>query len=102
MAQSFRILFIAILNVLSTLAIWAIGQARHKYRFSEGIRLFTMSAMYPGIQKIKIVSARSHLMPSQVYAALAYYYANQETIDAEITAYYRECDRLKLERQSGS
>jgi uncharacterized protein (DUF433 family) len=41
-----------------------------------------------GMQAEAIVSERTHLTQAQVYAALAYYYANKETIDAEIAAYY--------------
>ena len=53
-----------------------------------------------GMKPEEIVSERMHLVPSQVYATLAYYYANRETIDAEIAAYYRECDRLEFEHRN--
>ncbi len=54
-----------------------------------------------GMKPEAIVSERAHLTQAQVYAALAYYYANKETIDAEIAAYYKEFDRLEVEHQSG-
>jgi len=37
-----------------------------------------------GMKPENIISERVHLTPSQVYAALAYYYANKEMIDSGI------------------
>lgn len=45
----------------------------------------------------EIVYQRSHLTLAQVYAALAYYHANQTQIDQEIEAYSQECERLENE-----
>jgi uncharacterized protein (DUF433 family) len=50
-----------------------------------------------GMKPEDIVFERLHLTRAQVYAALAYYYANKETIDTEIAAYYQEFDRLEVE-----
>jgi uncharacterized protein (DUF433 family) len=50
-----------------------------------------------GMKPEAIVSERAHLTQTQVYAALAYYYANKEAIDAEIAAYYKEFDHLEVE-----
>ena len=50
-----------------------------------------------GIKPEDIVAERINLTPAQVYAALAYYYANKETIDSEIATYYQEMDRLEIE-----
>jgi len=47
-----------------------------------------------GLKPEDILAQRVNLTPAQVYAALAYYYANQERIDRDIEAYYEECDRL--------
>lgn len=44
-----------------------------------------------------IVAERPQLTLAQVYAALAYYYANKEAIDAEIAADIEEYDRLEAE-----
>jgi hypothetical protein len=44
-----------------------------------------------------IISERPQLKLAQVYAALAYYYANKEIIDAEIAAETKEYDRLEAE-----
>ena len=44
-----------------------------------------------------IVAQRPQLTLAQVYAALAYYYANKEAIDAEIASEIEEYDRLEAE-----
>jgi uncharacterized protein (DUF433 family) len=54
-----------------------------------------------GMKPESIVAERTHLTQAQVYAALAYYYANKEAIDAEIAAYYEEFEHLEVEYQSG-
>lgn len=36
-----------------------------------------------------------------IYAAIAYYYANKELLDAEFAAYEEECDHLKAEYLAG-
>ena len=50
-----------------------------------------------GMKPEDIVSERVNLTPAQVYAALAYYYANKEAIDSEIATYYKEMERLEIE-----
>lgn len=42
-----------------------------------------------------IAAEYRHLSLAQVYAALAYYHANREAIDAELAAMDAEYDRLK-------
>jgi uncharacterized protein (DUF433 family) len=61
-----------------------------------------------GMQPEEIIAERTHLTQAQVYAALAYYFANKEAINADITDYYaditdyyKEFDRLETEYQSG-
>jgi uncharacterized protein (DUF433 family) len=54
-----------------------------------------------GMKPEDIITERTHLTRAQVYAALAYYYANKEAIDAEIAAYYQEFEHLEVEYQSG-
>ena len=49
----------------------------------------------------EIAAQRYHLTLAQVYAALAYYHANKEQIDADIKAYYQECERLESEWMAG-
>ncbi|MEH2244369.1 DUF433 domain-containing protein [Nostoc sp.] len=50
-----------------------------------------------GIKPEEIVAQRPQLMLAQVYAALAYYYANKEVIDTEIVGEIEEYDRLEAE-----
>jgi uncharacterized protein (DUF433 family) len=54
-----------------------------------------------GIKPEEIVAERAQITEAQVYAALAYYYANKAEIDREIAAYYSEFERLELEHQAG-
>ena len=48
-----------------------------------------------GMKPEDIVAERAQLTLAQVYAALAYYYANKEAIDAEIASEIEEYDRLE-------
>lgn len=50
-----------------------------------------------GMKPEDIVAERPQLTLAQVYAALAYYYANKEAIDTEITSDIEEYDRLEAE-----
>ncbi|MGI8934911.1 MAG: DUF433 domain-containing protein [Phormidesmis sp.] len=54
-----------------------------------------------GMKPEDIVAERPQLTQAQVYAALAYYYANKVAIDREIAAYYQEFERLESEYPSG-
>ena len=47
----------------------------------------------------EIADQYPHLTLAQVYTALAYYHANQEEIEAELTAEKIEADRLKQASQ---
>ncbi len=53
-----------------------------------------------GMKPEEIVAKRPQLTLAQVYAALAYYYANKEKIDAEIAAEVEEFDRLEAEHKA--
>jgi uncharacterized protein (DUF433 family) len=50
----------------------------------------------------EIVNERTHLTLAQVYAALAYYFANQEVIDAQIAEERELYERLAAEQQEKS
>jgi uncharacterized protein (DUF433 family) len=50
-----------------------------------------------GMTPQQMIDERPHLTLAKIYAALTYYYANQEAMDAEIAAYYEEYDRLEAE-----
>ncbi|MBD2251781.1 DUF433 domain-containing protein [Nostoc parmelioides] len=49
-----------------------------------------------------IVTEYPYLSLAQVYAALAYYYANQEAMDREIASYKAECNALETKWMSGN
>ncbi len=51
-----------------------------------------------GLSPEEIVDRIGHLSLAQVYAALTYYHANREEIDADITAEEAEADRLEQEQ----
>ena len=52
-----------------------------------------------GMSPEEIILQRPHLKTEQVYAALAYYYANKELIDLEIANYYQNFARLEIENE---
>jgi uncharacterized protein (DUF433 family) len=47
----------------------------------------------------EIILQRPHLKTEQVYAALAYYYANKALMDLEIANYYQDFARLEVENE---
>ncbi len=49
-----------------------------------------------GLSPQDIVTEYPFLSLAQVYAALAYYYANQEAMEEEIAAYQAECKVFEL------
>ena len=55
-----------------------------------------------GLSPQDIVTEYPHLSLAQVYAALAYHYANQETMDREIALYEAECNALETKWMSGN
>ena len=50
-----------------------------------------------GMKPEDIISEKPYLTLAEVYAALAYYYANQKAIDADIMADDAEFDHLEAE-----
>ena len=50
-----------------------------------------------GLSPEEIVDRMGHLSLAQVHAALAYYHANREEIEADIAAEEAEAERLKRE-----
>ena len=55
-----------------------------------------------GMEPEAIAQQYGHLTLAQVHAALAYYYANREEMDADLAAETAEYERLAGERGSGS
>ena len=65
---------------------------------NTGITVHRIAIWYKlGHSPEEIARRYGHLTLAQVYAALAYYHANREAIDAEIAADEAEADRLEQE-----
>lgn len=63
-----------------------------------GITVHRIAIWYKlGHSPEEITRQYAHLNLAQVYAALAYYHANREEIDADIAADEEEADRLERE-----
>ena len=54
-----------------------------------------------GLSAEEIVNEYEFLTLAQVYAALAYYHANKDEVEAEIAAYYEECKYWEAEYMAG-
>lgn len=54
-----------------------------------------------GVTPEEILENKPHLLIAGIYAAIAYYYANKEVLDAELAAYDQEGDRLEAEYLAG-
>ncbi len=50
----------------------------------------------------EIVEDKPHLTLAGIYSALAYYYDNKESLDAEFASYDRECVQLAAEYSTGN
>jgi uncharacterized protein (DUF433 family) len=55
-----------------------------------------------GMKPEEIISEIPHLNLAKVHAALAYYYANKQQIDADIADEDAECERLANEQKAGN
>ncbi|MEG3843971.1 DUF433 domain-containing protein [Microcoleus sp. herbarium14] len=54
-----------------------------------------------GMTPEKLAEEFPHLTLAQIYAGLAYYYANKDEVEAEIVAYYEECEYLEAAHIAG-
>ena len=54
-----------------------------------------------GMSPEEIAAEFPHLNLAQIYAALAYYHANKDEIEADIVADEEECKRLEAEYKAG-
>lgn len=54
-----------------------------------------------GMTPEEISNSRLNLNLAQIYAALAYYHANKKQIEADIDAYYKECEFWEAEWREG-
>jgi len=56
---------------------------------------YIVNEIRAGVTPEEILENKPHLTLGGIYAAIAYYYANKELLDAEFAAYEEECDRLE-------
>ncbi len=54
-----------------------------------------------GMSVEEIAQELPHLNLAQIYSALAYYYANQQQIEADILTYQKECEFWENEYKAG-
>ena len=65
-----------------------------------GVTVRTVVRWYKlGLSPEEIAAEYPHLQLSQIYAALAYYHANRDTMEAEMAAEEAESDRLEKEHE---
>ncbi len=58
---------------------------------------YIVNEIRTGVASEEILENKPHLTLGGIYAAIAYYYAKKEVLDADFTAYDEECDRLEAE-----
>lgn len=62
---------------------------------------YIVNEIKAGVSPEEILEDKPHLTLACIYTAIAYYYANKESLDAEFAEYNRECDRLMAEYTKG-
>jgi len=66
-----------------------------------GVSVFRIAGWYKlGWSPEEISRRIGHIALAQVHAALAYYHANQESMEAEMAAQEEEADRLEREHRA--
>ena len=63
---------------------------------------YIVNEIKAGITPEEIVEDKPHLTLAGIYSALAYYYDNKESLDAEFAAYDRKCIQLAAEYSIGN
>jgi uncharacterized protein (DUF433 family) len=62
---------------------------------------YIVTEIEAGVTPEEILENKPHLPLGGIYAALAYYYANKDSLDAEFAAYEEECRQLEAEYGAG-
>ncbi|MBW4630416.1 MAG: DUF433 domain-containing protein [Iphinoe sp. HA4291-MV1] len=63
---------------------------------------YIINEIKAGVTPEEILEDKTHLTLAGIYSALAYYYANKESLDAEFAAYDEECCRLEAKYKAGN
>jgi len=58
---------------------------------------YIVNEIKSGMTPEEIIEDKPYLTIASIYTALAYYYANKESLDIEFTQYQEECQRLEAE-----
>lgn len=67
-----------------------------------GVTVRRIAVLYKeGLSAEEIADEIPHLTLAQVYAALAYYHANRDEIEADLAAQEAEAERLEAEYRAG-
>lgn len=91
------------LTDISTLIVLTPGVCGGRPRLA-GTRItvqYVVTEIKAGVTPEEIVEDKPHLTLAGIHAALAYYYANKERMDAEFAASEEECRRLEAEYRAG-
>lgn len=62
---------------------------------------YIVNEIKAGVTPEEILEDKPHLTLASIYTAIAYYYANKESLDAEFAEYEQECARLMAEYTTG-
>lgn len=62
---------------------------------------YIVNEIRAGVTPEEIIENKPHLTLAGIYAAIAYYWANQELLDVEFTTYKEECASLEAEYLAG-
>jgi uncharacterized protein (DUF433 family) len=57
---------------------------------------YIVNEIKSGMTPEEIIEDKPYLTIAGIYTALAYYYANKESLDIEFTQYQEECQRLEV------
>ena len=63
---------------------------------------YIINEIKAGITPEELVEDKPHLTLAGIYSALAYYYDNKESLDAEFADYDRKCLQLAAEYSTGN
>ncbi|MGL5835924.1 MAG: DUF433 domain-containing protein [Waterburya sp.] len=63
---------------------------------------YVINEIQAGVTPEEILEDKPHLTLAGIYTALAYYYDNKESLDAEFALYAQECEQLLAEYRIGN
>ncbi|PPJ64069.1 DUF433 domain-containing protein [Cuspidothrix issatschenkoi] len=91
------------LTDISTLIVSTPGTCGGRLRIAD-TRItvqYIVNEIKSGMTPEEIIEDKPYLTIAGIYTALAYYYANKESLDIEFARYQEECQQLELEYKAG-